>query len=345
MLCIANTLSTDQSPESRSWTSEHFEAYVRYLNKRQFITYALGNLSKHLHKCGQLTGISGLISLLREELTKYPASYIFQHWDPCDRGEFIATNVEQSEAMEFRGSLLHAATRMGYSRVVEGLLMAGAEVEACLDGKTPLIVSAESGDLATARVLLDHEALIDARDGNKQTALHLAAANGHNLVAGVLLDRGADKEAKDNDEQTALHLAAANGNNSMIGLLIDRGADRKAKDTLGWQALHTAAWNGHERTIQLLVRALGTNKEEGDRCGWTALHVATMNGCDTASQWLTEHLGADKEAKDNEGWTALHFAAALGLEDTARLLIKTLGVNRNARNKEGKTALDLAQQW
>jgi ankyrin repeat protein len=343
MLCAANTPLVDQL-EVESWTSEHFEAYVQYLNKRPFLTYALSYLKKHLHKCDQVIGVSRLVSQLREKLAEGPAAYIFQQWDPCGWGQLVATNQEQDKAKRFRLTLLHTATRMKYSQVVEVLLIAGADVESYLDGKTPLLVSAEGGDLVTARLLLDQGAFIDAQGSKKRTALHLAAANGHNPVAGLLIDRGADKEAKDDRGQTALHLAAANGHNSVIELLIDRGAHKKATDVFGWGALHTAAWNGHEATIQMLIQTFDANREERDKFGWTALHVAAISGRDAAIRLLIENLGADKEAKDDIGWTALHLAAAAGLGETSRLLIETLTVNRNARNKEEDTALDLAEK-
>ena len=379
MLCTAKTSSIDQQAGSNSWKPENFEAYAKYLKGRPFLKYVLENTKRHLQKCGQIAQDSKLVSQLCEKLNESPtAVFLLGNWIDQDWRQRVTTCQEISYGEDFRTELLHTATRMKYPQVVEALLIAGAQVEACLDGKTPLMVTAEIGDLATARLLLDRGALTAMKDGKKQTALHLAAANGHSSVASLLIDRGAekeaknaekqtalhlaaanghstvvrllidrsaDKEAKDTEKQTALHLAAANGHNSTLKLLVDKGADKEAKDVLGWKALHTAAWNGHEATILMLVQNLGASKEGRDEWGWTALHVAVMNGCDAASRLLVQDLGADKEAKDDVGWTALHFAAALGLEDTAQLLIKTLDVDRDAEDDERETAQDLAQEW
>ena len=377
MLCAAKTVSIDQVAGGKPWTTEHFEAYAHYLSGRPFLKYALEYVKRHLQQCGQVARDSGLISQLRNGLDDSPAAYILENWIPQAWGQRIPGHEQQDYGKEFRAALLHAATRMKYPKVVEALLIAGAEVEARRDGKTLLMVAAERGDLATAWVLLERGVPTEAKNGDKQTALHLAAANGHKPVAGLLIDRGADKEAKDEkgqtplhlaatnghnpltsllidrgadkeakdkDDQTALHLAAANGHDEMMGLLVERGANKNAKDAFGWGALHTAAWNDQGATIQMLVRSLGAEKEERDKWGWTAFHVAAMNGCNDASRYLIEHLGADKEAKDNVGWTALHFVAALGLEETAQLLIKTFGVDRGARNEDGEIAQDLAQK-
>ena len=337
MLCTAKAVSIGQvaGGTGQPWTTGHYEAYAKYLSTRPFINYALEYAERHRGRCSQVAGDSELISQLHTKLDDSPAACIFGSWIPG--------HEQQDDGKNFRAALLHAAARMKCPQVVEALLIAGAEIDADEDGKTPLIVTAESGDLETARVLLNRGALIGAKDGNGQTALHLAATNGHGPVSGLLIDRGADKEAKDEEHRTALHLAAAKGHNPAIRLLVDRGANKKAKDVFGWGLLHTAAWNDQETTIQMLVKTLNANKEERDNSGWTALHVAAMNGCDAASRFLIEHLDADREAKDDVGWTALHFAAALGLEETAQLLIKTFGVDRGARNEEG-TAKDLAER-
>ena len=376
MLCAAKTSSIEQAG-GKPWTAEHFEAYAKYLSGRPLFNYALEYVERHLQQCGHVEGDLDIVSQLCNGLNNNPGAYILKNWIPQAWGQRIPGHEQQDYGKEFRAALLHAATRMKYPKVVEALLIAGAEAEVRLDGKTLLMVTAEGGDLATAWILLNRGVPIQAKNGKKQTALHLAAAsghkpvagllidrgadkeakdekgqtplhlaaaNGHNPVARLLIDRGADKEAKDNQEQTALHLAAGNGHNKMIGLLAERGANINTKDVFGWGALHTAAWNDQGATIQMLVRSLGAEKEERDKSGWTAFHVAAMNGCNDASRYLIEHLGADKEAKDIVGWTALHFVAVLGLEETAQLLIKTFGVDRGARNKKGEMAQDFAEK-
>ena len=377
MLCAAKAASIDRAEGGEPWTTESFVAYAKYLSGRLVLNYALEFVERHLKQYHQMGGDSELTFQLHRKLNEILMACILGNWNPQAWGQRIPSHKQQDYGKHFRSELLHAATRMNYSQVVDALLIAGAEVEACLEGKTPVMATAGGGDLATARVLLDRGALIGASNGNKQTALHLAAANGHNLVSGLLIDRGADKEAKDekgqaplhlaaanghdpvarllvdrgadkevkdNEGQTALHHAAANGHNDVIGLLVDRGANKKSKDRFGWGLLHMAACNGHGATIQMLVTSLDANKEERDKCGWTALHVAAMNRCDTASRCLIEQLGVNKEAKDDVGWTALHFVAALGLEETVQLLIKIFDVDSGARNKDGRTAEDLVQE-
>ena len=381
LLCCANTSLADRLPDIQLWTRGHFEAYVNYLHQRPFIIYSLNYLEKHMQKCGEDMQISGLHAQLRGELSNLNNlfSCVFGSCFPHSWSLGVTANERHNSdnTKEILGLLLHAAIRRQYSRVVEALLVAGAEVETRQGDKTALMVAAESGDHVTVRVLLDQSAFVRETDGNKRTALHLAASNGHAAVVGLLIDRGAEKEAEDKHEgralhfaaasghaavvellidcgadkeaegigqQRALHLAAANGHDHVIELLVGRGADKEARDALGWHALHMAAWKGHVGTIRMLVQSLGVKKEVKDSQGWTALHVAGISGQGAVIHMLVENLGANIGAKDKNGWTVLHLVAALGLKNVTRLLAETLKMDKNAWNMKGQTALKLAQK-
>ena len=324
MLCTAKAVSISQAAggTGKPWTTGLYEAYAKYLSTRPFINYALEYAERHRDRCGQVAGDSELISQLHTKLDDSPAAYIFRSWIPG--------HEQQDDGRDFRAALLHAAARMKCPQVVDALLIAGAEVDADNDGKTPLIVTAESGDLETARVLLNRGALIGAKDGNGQTALHLAATNGHGPVSGLLIDRGADKEAKDEKGKTPLHLAATNGHGPVAGLLVDRGADKEAKDAKGRTPLHLTAAKGHESVAGSLIDR-GADKEAKDAEGQTPLHLAAGSGHETVARSLIDR-GADQEVKDKKGQTPLHLAAANGHNPVIGLL-----VDRGA-NKETKDA-------
>ena len=125
MLCITNSSFSD-GPATASWTSDHFEACVRYLDERPFFKYALNYLEVHLHKChpSQVTRVSALVSQVLEKLTRGPVSCILEAWVPQDWRQVVAAEKEQYDRKEFRKRLLHTATRMKCSQVVDVLLIA-----------------------------------------------------------------------------------------------------------------------------------------------------------------------------------------------------------------------------
>ena len=339
ILCTSKAASIDLAAESKPWTSEHFEAYARYLSGRPFFNYAIGFVKRHLQQCGQVAGDSELVSQLSKKLNETPAAYVLGNWIPEAWGQRIIGCEQPHYGKDFRAKLLHTATHMGYPRVVEALLIGGAEVEACLEGNTPLMVAAESGNLATARVLLDQKALVEAKDRNGRMALHLAAANGHGPIVELILDRGADMEAKENNGQTALHLAAANGHGPIVELIIDRGADMKAKENNGQTALHLVAANGRSPIVELIIDR-GADMEAKDNNSWTALHLAAANGHGPVVELLLDK-GAEVEEMNSKKQTALHLAAAKGHNLVAGLLIDH-GADKEAKDNEGQAALHLA---
>ncbi|KAF8541113.1 hypothetical protein BDD12DRAFT_683950, partial [Trichophaea hybrida] len=321
MLCIARSTPENEPPNTESWEPAHFEKYTEYLNRRPFIDYALSHfqqpkngcvlrLQQRKNDCHQCAYDVQLASQLRKLLTSNSASQIFENWIDSYLGCGVATeeksHVKMPPAADFRNNMLHTATRMQYSWAVEALISAGTEKEACLLDKTPLLMSAETGDVATAEVLLRKGARIDAKDNKEQTALLLAATKGHDAMVSLLVNSGANKKERDGNGRTALHNAAVNGQDSTVLLLVKTmGTDKEAKDSKKWTSLHHAASNGQDSTVRLLVETLGADKEAKDTRNWTALHQAASNGHDSTVRLLVETLGADIEAKDNEGSTLL----------------------------------------
>ena len=333
---------------------------------------------QHRKNCSQCVNDERLISQLSEQLTNNATSRLFENWidsyldqgvgvkvkRPSTKGFRynmlhtattayrllesgvdwrVSAEEQKRSAKAFKNKMLHIATRMQYSGVVEALLTAGADKDAFLLDRTPLHISAETGDIATAGVLLRKGAGTDAKDDKEQTPLLLAATKGHHTMISLLVDGGANKKANDCNQRMALHHAASNGHDSTVQLLVETlGADKKAKDRSQMTALHHAASNGHESTVQLLVKTLSADREAKDNYGFTSLHLAAIRGHHNTVRLLAT-CGANTEVGDAYMHTALHLAAIFGRESTVRLLINTFDANQEAKNKEGKIALDIAR--
>ena len=79
---------------------------------------------------------------------------------------------------------------------------------------------------------------------NYNTVLHRVAWGGHQATARLLLDRGAEIEAQDFGHQTPLRRAALRGHEATVGLLLNCGADIEAKGLVSKTPLHLAAFGG-----------------------------------------------------------------------------------------------------
>ncbi|MFQ5982489.1 MAG: ankyrin repeat domain-containing protein, partial [Woeseiaceae bacterium] len=91
-------------------------------------------------------------------------------------------------------------------------------------GYTPLMFAARQGDLASARLLLDRGADVNAESVADGSPLVIATAAGHEDLALILLDVGADHASTDAGGMTALHYAMRDGLKVLHGYNISEGA-------------------------------------------------------------------------------------------------------------------------
>jgi ankyrin repeat domain-containing protein 50 len=267
----------------------------------------------------------------------------------------IESGADVNEKGGYQGNALSAVSSRTTSNTAEDqrmatallLLDSGANIEARNDwGATPLHEPAFTGDIALTRLLLDRGANIEAKSNWGGTALHGAAVNGYKEVAQLLLERGADVEAKTGEYgQTALCVAAMTGNIVMVQLFLERGSNIEARDNNGQAALHLVAIGGDSDVMQLLLEK-GADFTAKDNSGRTPLHLAIAHGRSSVMQLLLEK-GADFSAKDKKGWTALHYAtlndntAFKDRKEVVQLLLEK-GADVTAKDYGRRTALHYA---
>lgn len=139
-----------------------------------------------------------------------------------------AANAQQIEAQIAAAAQPSAATREENEEIARLQIVAARSpdlLDAVSNGKTPLALAAEKGQLRVVRFLLEKGAEPRSLASTMGSALHYAAIAGHKAIVELLLERGAPVDAAPASRATALHWAAANGFRGIAEVLLDHGAD------------------------------------------------------------------------------------------------------------------------
>ena len=115
------------------------------------------------------------------------------------------------------------------------------------------------------------------------TVLHKVANTGDVAFARLFLEHGADPDADAPHGFRALHKACSKGDLNMVECLIEFGADVNLRSAEGWTPLHFAARHGHRKVALFLIRqgadvSLRTGKIGGGIKGDTPAELASKHG-------------------------------------------------------------------
>jgi len=160
-------------------------------------------------------------------------------------------NVNAAETERQQTALMWAAAQR-HPDVVRVLLENGADVKARTIVRR-LTVMLDQGPPGV-KTAAEHAHAIAA---GGSTALLFASMSGDIESARLLLDRGADVNDTAADGNSALVVAAFQGNGALARLLLERGADPNAAGA-GYSALHAAVLRGDAETVKALL-AKGAN--------------------------------------------------------------------------------------
>ncbi|MBF0423389.1 MAG: ankyrin repeat domain-containing protein [Magnetococcales bacterium] len=176
-------------------------------------------------------------------------------------------------------------------QIAQALLAKKADIKAVnADGRTPLMLAANRGNVDMIQLLLKEGATIDAQDPQGYTALMLAALGGYDQAVKVLLDAKANPESRHVSGGTALLFAAEQGKDKVVQELIGHGADINAKNEDGMTALMLAAKKGHLNSVAALIAAKAPVNEMNKE-GATARLLATEAGHEDVQNLLKEAGG------------------------------------------------------
>eukprot|EP00903_Cladosiphon_okamuranus_P017413 g16037.t1 len=145
---------------------------------------------------------------------------------------FLAKGSDKNAFGKFNSTPLYLAAGEGHLAAVQALLAAGADASLpCgqFEEFRVLHAAAEKGHIDVLRAVIEHGAVVDAIDFEKETALHTAAW--HNAIEAihVLVEAGATNiEAPNAFDDQPLHLACEEVSRQPLLYLLEHGADVNA---------------------------------------------------------------------------------------------------------------------
>lgn len=260
--------------------------------------------------------------------------------------------------------------RAGEPVPLDAVMRAPASRQAAADMR--LIDACLDGDRAAAEAALADGARLEARHGpNGLTPLMLVIYRDHGALLELLLQHGALIDARNLEQQTPLIMAAAGGQTDVVTRLLAAGARLDDRDSVGNSALMWAAFWGHGDTLAALLAAgadPGLHNNERD----TALLLAARSEVSQQTRQLLsrqrEHApngrrlplllrddesaamvaaliaaGADADIRNARGQTAMMLLAELGRSRSLDVLLKA-GADKRLRDQDGRSAADYARQ-
>lgn len=202
-------------------------------------------------------------------------------------------------------------------------------------GNTLLHITIEKhGDIKVVEMILDRKAMVNARNKEGDTSLHLAVRQNEQAIGSLLLSRGADIFAPNSKGESPLYLAFYSSGNVREWLLTNNTL--KARDGLGNTILHYAAQWKMDQHIPLIIDK-GANVEAANATGETPIFAAVkVNSSSTIR--ILKSQGAMITARDILGNSCLHAAVRWDAPKAAEELL-ALGIDVNAHALNGKTPL------
>jgi len=188
-------------------------------------------------------------------------------------------------------AVLIAAALEGNVAIVKDALAAGVHVDArrCVDGRdighTALMVASKRGHLDVLQCLITAGADVNAcyKDAlymaSSDTALMLASSRGHVQIVETLLAAGADVNARNNSGTTALMDASSRGHVQIVETLLAAGADVNARNNSGTTALKFAVrFEYHDVVAAICGHVRWTPRSAFIRCLWSIFTAGAV--CD-----------------------------------------------------------------
>ena len=226
---------------------------------------------------------------------------------------------------------LHLAAASGHSEIVSILHRNGCTLNgiSTVHG-TPLHAACNASHSGVAEYLLESGADPSIEDHRMRTPLHAAATQGIHATMRAMLDiKPQIVDKRDADGQTALHLASIAGDLHAVKILLQYSGSCSIGDKFDAQPLFRAAGCGFAEVVSTLLNVGHADANAVDCFGRTALHGPSQTPDVRVHRSLID-AGADVNATGNDQKTPLHEACNMGRIANVELLLsrKEIAVNK-----------------
>lgn len=189
-----------------------------------------------------------------------------------------------------------------------------------------LHAAAHRGDVAKIRQLAGDKALLEARDANGRTPLHVATFARQREAIRALAQAGAKLDALENDRYDAVTIASVADDEETLRVLLSLGASAKqVTSRYDGTALIAAAHLGHDGVVRQLIAA-GAPLDHVNNLHWTAAIESVVLGDGGPRHQATLKAlidaGANLQLKDRQGNTPLQLARSRGFAAMVQMLEK-----------------------
>lgn len=163
-------------------------------------------------------------------------------------------SLASSQVAKLGDKLIDAAKSSDTAEIRKLVELGASVLYANEKGQTPLMISAQQGNIDLVKYFIAEGAAIGAVDIQGCTVLMYTADGGHfpKLIK-YLIEKGAKINARDKKGNTALHFATMKGFADVVSALLKRGADITIKNDDGKTALDIAKDKKFDAIVKLIT--------------------------------------------------------------------------------------------